>query len=345
MTRYSIFLGFLLLMQGTSLRAGEISVEEIVRNSYFQPAVNYEGSKTVVSMSGSGLHAVEMDIIHAGNGKCRYIFNAPAGMLGCVIVDDGDSEWQYDSLENTAVRRKSALRSENRNKVIFETLENNYRFEYKGGADVCGRRCDIVDVVSKTDDGNYRRMWVDNKNGLILKNKYYTGGLLVMYSHFNEIEYPGKLDDGNFMPPGNETTTIVERPAEEYYDMGELCSKLKTRVYLPAEVSGGYVFESGSRLHDKNGGVVHIKYTDGMNVISLFESGRKHGMNSLGRRRLRDDGEDNLYKADVFNVIIGGKKLLHSRTGKFSYLIIGSDEKAMKSMAENLEDGSNRVYW
>ncbi|MGE5576939.1 MAG: sigma-E factor regulatory protein RseB domain-containing protein [Syntrophothermus sp.] len=239
--------------------------------------VDYIGNQVVVDGTGGDEHTTVVKIFHRRPGLTRYEYQESADRAGWVVIDDGADIWQFEPRGRLVIsfRSISGARLRQQQAEELELLRRNYRFRHGGIGKVADREAHIVEITPKHPGSPSQRLWIDRENSLTLKTeKFRANGSLEYLSYFVDIDMAASPDEELFqvkIPPG---VDVVRHPGVNIFEpVPVLRAKTGVNIRLPNRLPPGFVFAGASMaaLAQFKGGV-YLKFTDGLNVISLFET-------------------------------------------------------------------------
>lgn len=167
----------------------------------------------------------------------------------------------------------------------------NYKPEYAGMDKVAGRRVYVVDLVPRREGRPSKKLWIDREHYTILRSVDYSasgderGGMETI-----KIAYNAKVDPGAFrLPPSSDVRRIEACVSSSPASLnGKLGFKVVAPGYIPSgyRLEGYYLYNCQCRCNHSS---AQLTYTDGLNVISVFETSAKvacaNGSCSMGAQR------------------------------------------------------------
>lgn len=202
-------------------------------------------------------------------------FYDSSGRLERVVYSNQDSEWIYFS-KSRMVWKGDAKKTHPKlipEPAEWELIARNFNLELKPGQKVANRNTWLINVVPKVKGKPHRSLWVDQDQYVILKNKeFHPDGTWSAESAFEEIEFPENLemDLSEFkVPAGCEVQNHGFDP--DYLSLEEV-RQSGARTLMPKHIPQGFVFESADLFSAHGNEISHLRFTDGLNVLSLFES-------------------------------------------------------------------------
>lgn len=164
---------------------------------------------------------------------------------------------------------------------MLDLLARNYAVVRAGEGQVCGRPTAVIEA-RRADGTPAGRFYIDRTTGLMLRRELLDGqGREVNLTFFTEIE-PS-------MPTTQLTLTAVPAAVEAPWahelvaaDLGAL----RYRGWPVQQNLPGSLSLYDARQHDEQGTVVHLSYSDGLSVVSVFvQRGTLDPMALAGWRR------------------------------------------------------------
>jgi outer membrane lipoprotein-sorting protein len=239
----------------------------------------YRGRKVTTYWRTGRTTAV--NVFHRPVDDRRIYYLSPKSQRGLLIVSDGHEEWQYDPhTKELSHRRLSPGALDEDDVLSYTLLRANYYLMVDPKPRVYAER-KVCLVTIKRPQGHTlaRKFWIDTGSGLILKREIYgDDGELAVTRAFTEITYHPKPSSDVFSLsslsslPGLhtvETSAAAERPIP----LNSLSLPLAGEAYAPF-ILAGYRLVGASATAVGGKPVLHLRYSDGLNLVSLFEQRR-----------------------------------------------------------------------
>lgn len=270
-----LILGLLLTVLVPQAYAGGGRAFELVRESLEAPITPYEGELRVSTFEGGAARSRVLSVRFAPPSSFRRELVDESGHPLWTLVSDGRDQWVYDR------RRRAAYRSEPPGagfKLIdpeeeFRLIVSNYSFRLAGRVRVADRDCSLVEVLSRSEGRLVQTLAVEEEYGVVLERKTFgPGGETVSEQRFLRVDLPARSDgwDFGFRPPPG--AKVLSRPQEpDFLGSDEVSEAAERRALLPSWLPPGYVFESADLLPCRGAPVFHLRFTDGIDVLSLFQ--------------------------------------------------------------------------
>jgi outer membrane lipoprotein-sorting protein len=192
--------------------------------------------------------------------KRRFDYLAPDVRRGDAVIDDGRNVWIYLRGENTAVQTLSRP-------------DREYEARFAGAARVAG--VGSIDnrlawIVELARGQNLRRLWIDQKNGALLRRETRRGEQTLENSVLSSVHF-GDVPLGVFSwtPPAGAQVT---RTTGALYNSANAARRI-AMLRFPTWTPRGYSFESA--IVDERTGDAWLRFS-GARRFSIFQSRAEH---------------------------------------------------------------------
>ena len=247
----------------------------ILRAASGGPPKPYQGRMISLITSGKQSHSSDVAVYARPPNSYKRDFFSPSEELEKVVVSDGETEWIYFPMKKMAWKGDSKKTQPRilSDEDVWILLSKNYNIQLRGSDQIAGRDTWVVQILPRDEGKPKRAVWIDKDEPVILQSKeYHPDGSLATQSHFVKIEFLDDLPEELFrFDPKN--MTVKEHGLDpDFLSMEELQKSGAGILRLPQKLPEGFIFESGNffTFHGKE--VTHLRYTDGLTVMSLFES-------------------------------------------------------------------------
>lgn len=224
-------------------------------------------------------HTTAVNVFHSPVENRRLYYLSPESQRGLLIVSDGHQEWQYDPHRHELSHRLlSPGALEEDDLLSYTLLRANYLLAVDPQPRIyADRKVYVVSIKHPLGQTLARKFWIDAGSGLILKREVYgEDGKLVVTRAFSEISYHPKRTADSFSLAGlAKTVHTVEAPmpAETSLPLNSLAAQLAGKAFSPANLAG-YRLVGASTTVVGGKSLLHLRYSDGLNLVSLFEQQR-----------------------------------------------------------------------
>lgn len=264
-----------------------VKAEELLLMSFSVPEVSYEGELMLESISPQGESKTKHVLVRfAPPDRYRREIVDENGFTRLLIVSDGETEWVYDR------RRRAAWRGEPTDadhKLLdpdeeYDLIFDNYELKAGGLERVAGRDCAVLEVREPAGGALVQKLSIDRERGLVLRRRVYRadGSLASHMRYLRAVFSPPSGDwDFAFSPPAG-TKVAARRIRPDFLEIDEVRTATDLEPRQPGWLPGGYVFESVNILPYRGRTVLHYRYSDGVEVLSLFQAPRRMAVRHSG---------------------------------------------------------------
>jgi len=184
-------------------------------------------------------------------------------LTGMVMLDDGKTvETLMPGCGCPSVRENAASPN------VLNTLLANHTAKLVGSDTIASRSVYVVELLPKIKGNPSSKLWIDKSTFVILRNdRYSADGKMVSSTRFDKVDYSARPSPALFRRPG--TGAIAVKPYENLADVRDIVGFAPIKPgYVPRGYSfGGYYISR--TLCGRS--LVVLKYTNGLNVISIAE--------------------------------------------------------------------------
>jgi outer membrane lipoprotein-sorting protein len=221
---------------------------------------------------------MEVIVFHRPTDDRRIQFLNPEFERGRLLVNDGTQQWEYDPHQKVLRHRRLSPGALDDDDLLSYTL---LRANYLLAVDpkphiIADRKTYLVTIKRPQGQTLARRFWIDAGSGLILKREIYReDGKLAVTVTFSDITYHMALAPALFTLSGlAKTMRVVELPtAEMAVPLTSLHRQLAGKASAPASLAG-YRLVGATTTKISERPVLHLRYSDGLNLVSVFEQRR-----------------------------------------------------------------------
>lgn len=261
----------LLALAGLPAAAAPVAEQVLRKALAADSSQTYTGTMVIFTWAAGAGEATAVRVRHQAPGKSRLEYLSARQEPYLVTVDDGIHHWQYRPQERAATLEPSRVQFAGGVEEQLILLKHNYSLQYGGTGEVTGRAADIVELVPRGCGYPAQRLWVDRATGVVLRTEQYQrDGSLVALTVFTAFEPGVRLAAEHFrLKLPKEVRVTTEFGAAVPF--AELSAASDLPVRMPDELPEGYVFQGASVSRLEQETVVHLRFTDGLGVISLFQ--------------------------------------------------------------------------
>ena len=282
-----------LLLPGAAL-AAQRDATPLLRAALHAPqVVSYVGEIENIRFGSHGTQATVFRVEHRAPNLTHRWYIVPQSAFGETEIERGDTTYVLDPQNHRVfVERNRALDDRI---VIADNVGlmlRNYRPIEQGTGHLLGFPVDIVALVNNYTGNTMMRLWLDARSHLVLERKVFgDDGALLGEQRFENLAYAKDISTRIFeVPSGLKRIerTIRRRPSN---DIAAVLRTLPFKAHRPHYLPDGFIAVAAERTTDGGVRQVHLLYSDGIRMISLFENaGASLDLDGLRARKLRFDG-------------------------------------------------------
>lgn len=219
----------------------------------------------------------EQTVYRDGLRGMRIEYLEPKALRGEVMTDDGITYGHYIKSKNTLMMEPSRVEHmKRRADQAMNALKNGkLKVELVGSDKIAGRDAYVIEVKPKDfRKSEVRKFWVDKEKWVKLRTEETDrDGTVSSISYFTSIEFMKSIPADKFKayrPPG---VKVVNKPG--FYrmeDLGDLQKKAGFSILKPSYMPPGFKPVGAGLIPFRNEKIVVLRYTDGFNALSLFET-------------------------------------------------------------------------
>lgn len=332
-----MLLWLLAALPGYAASAAAPEALTVLRQSLESPHEPYTAELTVERREGVEGKAVSrrLAVRFSPPNLYRREILGTAGETVQLIVEDGRTEWIYDPARRKVWQGEPAdpLFKRFGPEDEFDRLSENYDVAIATGDRVAGRSTWLLTLRARSDGMPARRLWVDRQSSLLLRAEAFRpDGSPADSMSFTRLQLgaPSGRTLFRFSPPAG--STVVKHAEPDYLALDE-AKAAGVEPRLPAWLPSGYVFESLDVMAKGRRNVVHYRFSDGIEVISLFQCPPRVRL-SLGARLSR---RVKLSVGRGYGTRAAEGNVLSWNSGGWRFVLVGSvSEETLKRMAESV---------
>lgn len=238
-------------------QAASVGEDLLRRSQWAERAYSYRGIQVIQARLHRRPITASLRVIHRKPATTRIEYLSPPSVAGTIILRRGESRWRRrpgDSAWHPVATTPHA--------VNLDLLLGNYELRVGASRLVANRRCIEVLISPRRDDNPSKRLWVDQETGLVLGTELLNWRReSITSSFFRDIE---------INPDLSRETDLLDLPIRPVAP--RVRPPLGFRVVYPRYLPPGYVFVNLETVSLGPHRAVHLRYTDGLNTISLFEA-------------------------------------------------------------------------
>lgn len=285
-----IFKTLLPALATAALAAFPPAAQDVLRQIRTSPPQAYSAELTVTRHGAAGTVSKRVRLDFSPPSSYRREILAADGSLERLIVSDGKTERFYDP-SRKIIREGEAVDPLYKRlgpDEELERLEENYEASVASGADVAGRSTWLLELRPRAEGRARRRFWVDRKNGLVLRSENFRlDEALASVMRFDRLTLGKSGAAVNLAIPAPPGVRTIKRLEPDYLALEEARSISGMEARIPSWLPPGYAFESIDVIQRGRKAVLHSRFSDGVEVLSLFQCPPRMRLGFGGRLRRR----------------------------------------------------------
>ncbi len=237
--------------------------------------VSYKATELLLTRDHSGTQRQEARVMHLAPHDTRWEYLTAKGETERVVGDNNHYHWQYLPKDKEVIFSPHiSIDHELWEQKHLDDLVENYVVSDAGEQTLENRRARLLTIAPRPKHlGPAKRLWVDTETGLILRSEVtFADGKTKLTTALQNLRLAEKPSAAVFLPPSNAKRQRVIYNHVAVLPLGSLARQWKhpllTARYLPA----GYELESARLVRQSRSAFVYLRYFDGLNTISLFQS-------------------------------------------------------------------------
>jgi hypothetical protein len=277
------------LVLSSGARASGISGRDVLAHMlHGESEVAYIARETTTIWKQNPISS-EQNVWKAGFKGKRIEYLKPAFLRGEIITDDGKQLHEFVARHRVVKVRASRLAQHKlRDRSLLSTLKNGkLQVRLIGRDTIAGRSAYVIEVRPKSShSGHARKLWIDALKWVKLKTQdINSSGKVSSSSAFTSIRFvdslPPKIFEGSF---GQNLRIVKESSPQRFSSISEVQKFVSFRVMRPTHLPSGYSLMGIVVREYRQEKIVALRYSDGVNSFSLFQSpGRALNRNFVKR--------------------------------------------------------------
>jgi outer membrane lipoprotein-sorting protein len=310
--------------------------------------VDFVGKRLVIDFSRWYNMIREERVTNKSPDKRRIDVLLPPDIAGLTMVRDGEHRWQ------TPPRRRGELPPHlpkppigpDRPREDMELMLRNYSVEISEGERIAGRNTYLLEITPKYEGRPSKRIWSDAKKGIPLRMEHYNSeGKLASLIVYTEISFPPRIDERLFVPPEEVLKGRKGRfgpPEGGELSLEELKRRISFPIIVPGYIPAGFEFQNARLIRYQRREIAHLRYTDGLVLLSLFETRggrpeRRGERRRMGRREIEEERGIKILGVECKLLYNGQLRILRWEHNGLNFTLIGDlSEREMIKVTRSL---------
>ncbi len=230
---------------------------------------------TTIAQNGLDISS-EQQVQRSGARAMRLDYLRPPRLAGEQIVDNGRFYCHLIPSRDTLELSPSRIQTLHvRVPEIIKQIRSGHLIVQGTGQEVvAGHLCSIVSVAARsTSPVPWRRFWIDPTNGAQLRiEQYDAAGQLQSASYFTQVAYNPTFEKGAFRIPHAGSNVVMRGFAAPALTLDQVRQQAGATWPVPAYLPSGFHFQAGSVSDIRGRRVVELRYVNGVNILSVFQT-------------------------------------------------------------------------
>lgn len=218
-------------------------------------------------------------VTHGAGDRIRQEVLFPPGMAGELILDNGRTRWHY-SPRTSLVDISPSVVSTRQQHVSERLMARNFKLVVRKKAVIADRPTLVVEVLPLLAGRDSQRLWLDQATLVPLRvERLSPEGQLRESSEFRRIEVPATPAPDAFefaLPPHARVSTSVNLIASGR-GLGDLKAQTSFPIKMPSYLPQGFEVLDCHLIETRGVRSIHWRLSDGLDMMSLFQTDREHG--------------------------------------------------------------------
>jgi negative regulator of sigma E activity len=247
-----------LVVAGIVAQAAPTGPDLLRRSQQAERAHSYRGARASRMFFPRYNITAVAGVIHQRPATTRVQYLSPPSIEGTVVLQVGAQRWRRASGDRMWQRAAAPPEPE-----AFDLLMRNYDLRVSPGVQVVARRdCSLLLITPRHEGNPSKRMWVDRATGLVLRTELLNWRQEhISISAYRDIAIDPDLSDAlPLLAPPGQAQTAPRRPALDFQPIS------------PRYIPPGYVSRGTDVMTLGKYTAAHLRYSDGLNTISLFQA-------------------------------------------------------------------------
>ncbi len=218
----------------------------------------------------------EEQVQRDGARSLRIDYLRPAGLAGEEIIDNGRFYCHLLPAKDTLKLSPSHIQDLRVRvpEVIAQIRTGRLIVQSVGQEVVAGYACGIIQVAARSSAPvPWQRFWIDLTNGAKLRNEQYgADGQLRWTSYYTQVSYNVRFNRATFRLPAAGSKIVTSGFAPPSLTLDQVRAQAGSLVPAPTYLPEGFKYQAGSVSQAPRGRVVELRYFNGANTLSVFET-------------------------------------------------------------------------
>ena len=231
----------------------------------------------ITTISRNGLDISSEQLVQRNGAKAmRLDYLRPTRLVGEQIIDNGRFYCHLIPSKDTLELSPSRIQTLRVRvpEVIGQIRSGRLIVEGFGTDTIAGHLCGIVSVAARSaTPAPWRRFWIDPTNGAQLRiEQYDAAGQLQSASYYTQVTYNSGFDKAAFRVPHSGSNVVTRGFETASLTLDQVRQQAGPTWPLPTYLPEGFHFVAGSVSTRSDRRVVELRYINGVNALSVFQT-------------------------------------------------------------------------
>ncbi|HLK61166.1 MAG TPA: sigma-E factor regulatory protein RseB domain-containing protein [Chthonomonadaceae bacterium] len=211
-------------------------------------------------------------VVQGARGRFRMEYILPVEARGRIVFSDGQTNWQYEPLQNLLAKTTLVPMSEQRDREVEALIESNYRMALVSGREsIAGRSTYVMDLLPHHAGKSSQRRWIDKQTYKTLRvETHYTDGILARMVTYDQVTLPAVVAEADFLPMQAKNMQVVSTPASSVNILTRAIPEQFASLELKPEAALGFQLIQVSSSEIDRLPATQLLYSDGIETVSIF---------------------------------------------------------------------------
>jgi outer membrane lipoprotein-sorting protein len=270
-----------------SLIVGSASAVAVTPSLLYRKALtseakySYVGRQFITNYGDDGRSmSYVTQVTHMAPDRFKIVYEAPQQDFDRVIIRCNKEQWTYLPKGSLLIHSEGMMPlSAKQQAAKYALLKHNYYLILDSTTTrIADRKVFKLSITPHNANESVVKLWIDPDTGIVMrKEQYHSDGALDTVMYFSDLSLVKKVNPSAFdiSSLAHRRLKIVEQhnPSEIVVRRANVAAYLGRSAPVP-EFFGGFELQSLTVLHQPHGWTVHLRYSDGLVSLSLFESKR-----------------------------------------------------------------------
>lgn len=235
--------------------------------------VSYRAAESVTISNGGRKQTQKARILHSRPDNTSWTYLSTGNRVERIVVDSNRTHWQYIPRTQQLIFSPSLPTDQDFwQEASSARLLGNYDVTNGGVSTITGRRTRLLVMTPRKNHfGPTKKLWTDAETGIVLCSKLEsTDKSTIIASRISDLKIEKSISPREFATPKAKKQTVIKEHSMTL-PLPSLARQWKHPLLLSAALPNGYVLDGAKLMTRQKRDFVHLRYSDGLNAISLFE--------------------------------------------------------------------------